>query len=210
MSVTRRAAARIPTEYGDFTAVGFESDSDGSHHIALVRGEVSGAAEVLVRVHSECLTGDVFGSQRCDCGPQLRAAMEAVAEEGLGVVLYSRGHEGRGIGLMRKLEAYGLQDAGRDTVQANEDLGLPVDARDYGLAASVLAELEVASVRLLTNNPEKQAGLEAHGVAVTKRVPLETAPTTENRGYLATKASKLGHLLDVAGDSDVPEPADRA
>ncbi|MEE9297952.1 MAG: GTP cyclohydrolase II [Acidimicrobiia bacterium] len=197
MSIVRMAAARIPTEFGDFTAIGFESTSDGSHHIALVKGDVASVAEVLVRVHSECLTGDVFGSQRCDCGPQLRAAMAAVAEEGLGVVLYSRGHEGRGIGLMHKLEAYALQDAGRDTVEANEDLGLPVDARDYGAAAMILGELGVESVRLLTNNPVKQAGLEDHGVRVTERVPLETAPTTENRGYLATKASKLGHLLDV-------------
>lgn len=195
--VTRKAEAQIPTEFGGFTAVGFESGSEGTQHVALVRGSVVGGEGVLVRVHSECLTGDVFGSLRCDCGSQLRVAMEAVAGVGTGVVLYSRGHEGRGIGLMRKLEAYALQDRGLDTVEANEELGLAADSRDYAVAAAILDVLDIRSVRLLTNNPAKRAGLEDHGVRIVELVALTTDPTDHNRSYLATKAKKLGHLLDV-------------
>jgi len=195
--VSRRAEARIPTKFGDFTAVGFESAHDGAEHVALVRGGVAAADRVLVRVHSECLTGDVFGSLRCDCGPQLREAMELVAEEGVGVVLYSRGHEGRGIGLMHKLQAYALQDRGRDTVEANEELGFAADARDYTAAAAILEALGVQSIRLLSNNPAKRAGLESLGVRVEEMVPLSIAPTDDNRDYLATKMNKLGHLLDI-------------
>lgn len=196
--VIRRAEARIPTRFGDFTAVGFEATHDGTEHVALVRGNVAAADRVLVRVHSECLTGDVFGSLRCDCGPQLSAAMELVAGEGVGVVLYSRGHEGRGIGLMRKLEAYALQDQGRDTVEANEELGFAADARDYSVAAAILEALGVESIRLLSNNPAKRAGLESLGVCVEEMVPLSVAPTDHNREYLTTKMIKLGHLLDIS------------
>ena len=196
--VTRRAEARIPTEFGDFTAVGFEASRDGTEHLALVRGSVAAVDRVLVRVHSECLTGDVFGSLRCDCGPQLNAAMRLVADEGIGVVLYSRGHEGRGIGLMRKLQAYALQDQGRDTVEANEELGFEADSRDYVVAAAILQALGVRSVRLLSNNPAKRAGLESLGVRVVELVPLSIAPTDHNRDYLATKMTKLGHLLDIS------------
>lgn len=195
-AVQRRAEARIPTEYGEFTAVGYEVDADGSEQVALVRGEVAGGREVLVRVHSECLTGDVFGSVRCDCGAQLRAALEAVAIAGCGVVIYARGHEGRGIGLMRKLEAYALQDQGMDTVEANERLGFDADSRRYDVAAAILDDLAIQSIRLLSNNPAKRAGLEEWGVSVAAMVPLTVVPTSENRGYLATKAAKLGHLLD--------------
>ncbi len=203
--VRRVAEATIPTDMGEFRAVGFESLLDGVHHIALVRGDVAGKQNVLVRVHSECLTGDVFGSRRCDCGYQLREALRRVAEEGEGVVLYVRGHEGRGIGLLHKLAAYALQESGRDTVQANLDLGLPVDSRDYGIGAQILADLGITSMRLLTNNPEKRAGLEGYGLSITGRLPLLVTPTAENRAYLQTKVDKLGHLIDfeeVADDRD--------
>jgi 3,4-dihydroxy 2-butanone 4-phosphate synthase/GTP cyclohydrolase II len=200
--IRRAAEATIPTEWGTFRAVGYESLLDGTSHIALVRGEVEGKSGVLVRVHSECLTGDVFGSRRCDCGFQLRDAMRRVAEAGEGVVLYVRGHEGRGIGLMHKLAAYALQEAGRDTVEANLDLGLPVDSRDYGIGAQILADLGITSMRLLTNNPAKRAGLEGYGLSIVERVPLQIAPTDENRRYLATKAARMGHLLDLAGGPD--------
>ena len=198
--VERIAEARIPTEYGDFTAVGYQSRLDGTQHIALVKGEIGGGADVLVRVHSECLTGDVFGSLRCDCGLQLHDAMSKIAEEGRGVVLYFRGHEGRGIGLMHKLQAYALQEHGRDTVEANLDLGFPADARDYGIGAQILVDLGVTSMRLLTNNPAKRAGLEGYGLSIVERVPLETTPTSENIGYLATKVAKLGHLMELDSD----------
>jgi len=195
--VRRLAEARIPTEFGEFRAVGFESEVDGTQHIALVKGDVAGKSDVLVRVHSECLTGDVFGSLRCDCGDQLRLALQRIDEAGEGVLLYCRGHEGRGIGIEQKLAAYALQEEGRDTVEANLDLGLPVDARNYGVGAQILADLGIKGLRLLTNNPAKRAGLEGHGLRIVEQVPLQTTPTAENRGYLETKVAKLGHLLDL-------------
>jgi 3,4-dihydroxy 2-butanone 4-phosphate synthase/GTP cyclohydrolase II len=194
--VTRVAEARIPTAYGDFRSFAYES-ADGRTHVALVRGEVGDGADVLTRVHSECLTGDVFGSLRCDCGEQLDRAMELIGNEGRGVVLYVRGHEGRAIGLTHKLRAYELQDLGRDTVDANLELGFLADQREYGMGAQVLYDLGVRSMRLLTNNPEKRAGLEGHGLAISERIPLQTDPTTQNVGYLRAKREKLGHLLDL-------------
>jgi 3,4-dihydroxy 2-butanone 4-phosphate synthase/GTP cyclohydrolase II len=194
--VHRLADARLPTEYGVFQAVGYRSDPDGWEHVAFVFGDVGDGQDVLVRVHSECLTGDVFGSLRCDCGPQLQAALRRVALEGRGVVLYIRGHEGRGIGLLHKLQAYQLQDLGRDTVDANLDLGLPADARDYGTGAQILADLGIRSMRLLTNNPAKRAGLEAYGLSVTGREPMPVRAHAENVRYLRTKRDRMGHLLD--------------
>ncbi len=193
--VARVAEVTIPTRHGNFQAFGYESLIDGIDHVALVRGDLGDGHDVLVRVHSECLTGDVFGSRRCDCGPQLDASLQAVAAEGRGVVLYVRGHEGRGIGLMHKLQAYQLQDAGADTVDANLELGLPADARDYGTGAQILADLGIASMRLLTNNPEKRAGLEGYGIEVVGRVPLPAHPTKENLRYLQTKRDRMGHDL---------------
>lgn len=195
--VRRVAEATIPTEFGEFRAIGFESLLDGTHHVALVKGDVFGKERVLVRVHSECLTGDVFGSRRCDCGYQLHDALDKIAGEGEGVVLYFRGHEGRGIGIMHKLAAYALQEQGRDTVEANVDLGFPPDARDYGVGAQILADLGITSMRLMTNNPAKRAGLEGYGLSIVERVPLQARQTPENRSYLATKAAKMGHLLDL-------------
>ena len=183
----------LPTEFGDFRAVAYRSDIDGSEHIAMIVGDIGNGENVLVRVHSECLTGDVFGSQRCDCGPQLHAAMRQVAAEGRGVVLYVRGHEGRGIGLLDKLRAYALQDQGRDTVDANVELGLPVDARDYGTGAQILVDLGVRSMRLLTNNPAKRAGLEGYGLSIAERVPLVIDANEHNASYLDTKAERMGH-----------------
>jgi len=199
--VERIAEARIPTVHGEFRAVGYQSTLDGTQHLALVRGDVRGREGVLVRVHSECLTGDVFGSLRCDCGRQLDDAVARIAEEGEGVILYFRGHEGRGIGLMHKLQAYALQEHGRDTVEANLDLGLPADARDYGIGAQILVDLGIRSMRLLTNNPTKRAGLEGYGLSIVDRVPLETVPTEENRDYLAAKVAKLGHLMNLDADA---------
>ncbi|MDQ1695014.1 MAG: 3,4-dihydroxy 2-butanone 4-phosphate synthase / cyclohydrolase [Frankiaceae bacterium] len=193
--VRRIAEARIPTPHGEFRSVGYTSLIDGTEHIALIRGEVGAGQDMLVRVHSECLTGDVFESLRCDCGPQLDAALAAVAAEGRGVVLYVRGHEGRGIGLMHKLQAYQLQDAGEDTVDANLALGLPADARDYGTGAQILADLGVRSMRLLTNNPSKQAGLEGYGLSIVARVPLPVRVTPDNLRYLTTKRDRMGHDL---------------
>ena len=197
--VTKEAVATLPTEFGDFVAHGYRSEIDGSEHIALVRGDIGDGEDVLVRVHSECLTGDVFGSLRCDCGPQLQAAMRTVADHGRGVVLYVKGHEGRGIGLLHKLQAYTLQDAGRDTVDANLELGLPADARDYGTGASILADLGIRSMRLLTNNPAKRAGLEGYGLTIVERVPLTVAPNPHNEAYLQTKAARMGHDLGEGG-----------
>jgi 3,4-dihydroxy 2-butanone 4-phosphate synthase/GTP cyclohydrolase II len=203
------AEARIPTKYGEFRAVGYRSTFDGVEHVALVRGEIGDGEQVLVRVHSECLTGDVFGSARCDCGTQLDAAIAAVATEGRGVVLYVRGHEGRGVGLMHKLQAYQLQDAGADTVDANLQLGLPADARDYGTGAQILVDLGIRTMRLLTNNPGKRAGLEGYGLEIVERVPLASAPTPDNIAYLRTKRDRLGHLLDLPGGIDaLDEPTE--
>ena len=200
--VTRVAEARIPTAHGQFRAVGYDSLLDGIEHIAMVRGELGDGEDVLVRVHSECLTGDVFGSLRCDCGPQLDAALAAVAAEGRGVVLYVRGHEGRGIGLNHKLQAYQLQDGGHDTVEANLALGLPADARDYGTGAQILVDLGVRSMRLLTNNPAKRIGLEGYGLTVTGKKALPIRPNPENLHYLRTKRDRMGHELDELEDAD--------
>jgi 3,4-dihydroxy 2-butanone 4-phosphate synthase/GTP cyclohydrolase II len=198
--VERIAQTKLPTQHGDFQAYGYRSVLDGQEIIAMVVGDLGEGHDVLVRVHSECLTGDVFGSQRCDCGPQLDAALEAVAEEGRGIVLYVRGHEGRGIGLLHKLQAYQLQDDGRDTVDANLELGLPADSRDYGTGAQVLADLGVHSMRLLTNNPAKRAGLEGYGLTITERVPLPITPTQHNLAYLRTKRDRMGHDLPTLED----------
>ena len=204
--VVQVAEASIPTEHGDFLAVAFES-RDGRTHVAFVMGEIGDGDDVLVRVHSECLTGDVFGSLRCDCGDQLRAALQQIGKHGRGVVLYIRGHEGRAIGLAHKLRAYRLQEQGRDTVEANLELGFPADSRDYGIGAEILVQLGVRSMRLLTNNPAKQAGLERDGLSIAARVPLEAAPHEENLEYLRTKREKLGHLLDNLVDDEPPTPA---
>ena len=203
--VQRTAEARIPTEDGEFTAYTYESLIDGMVHVALVLGEVGDGEHILVRVHSECLTGDVFGSMRCDCGDQLHGAIGQVGKEGRGVVLYIRGHEGRAIGLTHKLRAYRLQEEGRDTVEANVELGFEADPRNYGIGAQILADLGVRSMRLLTNNPAKRAGLEGYGLSIVERVPLETRPTAMNIGYLRTKAEKLGHLFEHLEDE--PEVA---
>ncbi len=193
--VHRVARTCIPTRYGPFTAVGYRGCWDGCEHVALLRGTISDGP-VLLRVHSECLTGEAFGSLRCDCGPQLDAALAAVATDGQGVVLYLRGHEGRGIGLLAKLQAYALQDAGTDTVDANLALGLPVDARDYRVAADILSDLGVPSVRLLSNNPAKHRALHELGITVTERVPLITRTSApECLRYLATKRDRMGHEL---------------
>jgi 3,4-dihydroxy 2-butanone 4-phosphate synthase / GTP cyclohydrolase II len=197
--VRRVSEARIPTRHGDFTAYVYASLLDGVEHLAFVRGEVAGATDVLVRVHSECLTGDVFGSLRCDCGVQLDLALERVAAEGEGVVVYLRGHEGRGIGLGHKLRAYRLQDQGRDTVEANVELGFPVDSREYGIGSQILVDLGITTMRLMTNNPAKYGGLEGYGLEIVERVPLRTEPTDENISYLRAKQEKLGHFLDIDG-----------
>ena len=196
--VHRVAEADIPTPFGVFRAIGYSSEMDDAEHVAFVKGSPEGRADVLVRMHSECLTGDVFGSLRCDCGTQLRDAMRKIAEAGEGVVVYIRGHEGRGIGINHKLQAYKLQDAGRDTVEANLDLGFPADSRDYGTGAQILVDLGLSSLRLLTNNPAKRAGLEGYGLRIVERVPLETTPTTQNLHYLRTKRDKMGHELAAA------------
>jgi 3,4-dihydroxy 2-butanone 4-phosphate synthase/GTP cyclohydrolase II len=193
--IKKVATAKLPTEFGEFDIVGYESILDGTDHIALVKGDISSGEDVLVRVHSECLTGDALGSLRCDCGPQLRAAMRKVATEGRGVVLYVRGHEGRGIGLLHKLQAYQLQDAGADTVSANTALGLPADSRDYGTGAQILVDLGIKSMRLLTNNPTKRAGLDGYGLTITESVPIEIEPNDFNVDYLRTKRDQMGHTL---------------
>ncbi|HEX4906116.1 MAG TPA: bifunctional 3,4-dihydroxy-2-butanone-4-phosphate synthase/GTP cyclohydrolase II [Acidimicrobiales bacterium] len=198
--VRRVAEARIPTDWGDFTCYAYQSLLDGETHTAFVKGVVQGQDDVLVRVHSECLTGDVFGSLRCDCGVQLQSAMQKIDDEGMGVIVYLRGHEGRGIGLGHKLQAYGLQDQGRDTVDANIDLGLPVDSREYGIGAQILVDLGITTMRLLSNNPSKRGGLEGFGLEITGRVPLETKPNPENIAYLRTKRERMGHLLEGLDD----------
>ncbi|GAB2754559.1 bifunctional 3,4-dihydroxy-2-butanone-4-phosphate synthase/GTP cyclohydrolase II [Salinifilum aidingensis] len=200
--VERVAEARIPTVHGTFRTVGYDSTLDGIEHIALVYGEIGDGEDILVRVHSECLTGDVLGSLRCDCGPQLDAAMAKVAEAGRGVVLYMRGHEGRGIGLLHKLQAYQLQDRGADTVDANVELGMPVDGRDYGQGAQILRDLGIKSMRLLTNNPDKRVGLEGYGLRIVGRVPLPIRPNPENLRYLQTKRDRMGHDLDNLEDGE--------
>ena len=206
--VTRVAEARLPTRHGEFRAVGFRSTVDAVEHLALVMGDIDAGTSVLVRVHSECLTGDVLGSLRCDCGPQLDAALRTVAAAGSGVVIYLRGHEGRGIGLLHKLAAYGLQDGGRDTVDANLDLGLPADARDFSIGAQILRDLGVRSVRLLTNNPAKVMGMSGLGLDVVERVALPVHLTLQNAPYLRTKRDRMGH--DLPGIPDVSLVAARS
>jgi 3,4-dihydroxy 2-butanone 4-phosphate synthase / GTP cyclohydrolase II len=196
----RVTEARIPTEYGSFRAIAFES-FDGRTHVAMVKGEPAGKENVLVRVHSECLTGDILHSIRCDCGIQLSEALRRIGEEGTGALVYIRGHEGRGIGLRHKLEAYALQDDGMDTVEANVELGFAPDSRDYGVGAQILVDLGITTMRLLTNNPTKRAGLEGYGLEIVERVPLESSPNPENLRYLQTKREKLGHLLDTLAET---------
>jgi 3,4-dihydroxy 2-butanone 4-phosphate synthase / GTP cyclohydrolase II len=192
--VERTTSVRLPTAYGEFTAVAFRERLTGKHHLALVKGEVEGAHDVLVRVHSECLTGDVFHSLRCDCGEQLDQALQQIAAEGSGVLLYMA-QEGRGIGLLNKLRTYELQEQGLDTVEANLELGFAADARDYGIGNQILADLGLTTIRILTNNPKKISGLEGYGLTVVEQVPIETPPNSENRRYLAAKRDKLGHRL---------------
>jgi 3,4-dihydroxy 2-butanone 4-phosphate synthase/GTP cyclohydrolase II len=199
--ITRVATTSIQNEYATWTTHGYRGDVDGTEHMALVLGDISGGEDILTRIHSECLTGDVFGSQRCDCGTQLQAAMAAIAERGRGVILYLRGQEGRGIGLLSKLQAYELQDAGADTVDANLELGLPVDAREYSVATQLLGDLGVSSVRLLTNNPAKVDALATRGFGVT-RVPLPPHVTPGNLRYLTTKRDRMGHDIEVAAPAE--------
>jgi len=205
--VRRVAEARIPTQYGDFTCYAYDDLIDGETHLAFVKGAPSGEDNVLVRVHSECLTGDVFGSLRCDCGPQLDAAMNRISEAGMGVVVYLRGHEGRGIGIAHKMQAYKLQEEGYDTIEANIKLGHPADRREYGIGSQILVDLGVTTMRIMTNNPAKIAGLTqvAHGISgfgldVVEIVPLEITPNPENIAYLRTKRERMGHLLDGLDD----------
>jgi 3,4-dihydroxy 2-butanone 4-phosphate synthase/GTP cyclohydrolase II len=192
--------ARVPSPYGDFTGYAYESLIDGIEHLAVVKGDVRGEQNVLVRIHSECLTGDVFGSMRCDCGPQLDDAARLIHEAGRGVIVYLRGHEGRGIGLAHKLRAYNLQEQGHDTVDANLELGLPVDSREYGIGAQILVDLGVTTMRFMTNNPGKYGGIEGFGLEIVERVPLQTVPNPENINYLRTKRDRLGHLLEGLDD----------
>ncbi|KAG6491806.1 probable bifunctional riboflavin biosynthesis protein RIBA 2, chloroplastic [Zingiber officinale] len=197
--VERASVARLPLKWGSVQAYCYRSVIDGMEHIAMVKGDIGDGQDILVRVHSECLTGDIFGSARCDCGNQLATAMEMIEKAGRGVLVYLRGHEGRGIGLGHKLRAYNLQDAGRDTVEANEELGLPVDSREYGIGAQILGDLGVRSMKLMTNNPAKYGGLKGYGLSITGRVPLITPITTENRRYLETKRAKMGHVYGYNG-----------
>jgi 3,4-dihydroxy 2-butanone 4-phosphate synthase/GTP cyclohydrolase II len=196
--VERVVDTALPTTFGDFTAVGYRSLVDDKHHVAMVKGEVAGAEDVLVRVHSECLTGDVFHSMRCDCGEQLASALSMIEQEGQGVLLYLS-QEGRGIGLLNKLRAYKLQEDGADTVEANLKLGLPADLRDYGIGAQILVDLGLSSIRILTNNPKKIHGLEGYGLSVTEQVPIESVPNAHNESYLRVKRDKLGHSLHHQG-----------
>jgi 3,4-dihydroxy 2-butanone 4-phosphate synthase/GTP cyclohydrolase II len=196
--VERIVATKLPTAYGEFTAVGYRSLLDEKHHVAMVKGDVSGKKDVLVRVHSECLTGDVFHSLRCDCGEQLAAALSMIEQEGEGVLLYLS-QEGRGIGLLNKLRAYRLQEDGLDTVDANLKLGLPADLRDYGIGAQILGDLGLSSIRILTNNPKKIIGMEGYGLSVSEQVPIRSVPNPHNEEYLATKRDRMGHILHHQG-----------
>jgi 3,4-dihydroxy 2-butanone 4-phosphate synthase/GTP cyclohydrolase II len=196
--VERTATVRLPTEYGEFTAVAYKETLTGRPHVALVKGDVDGADDVLVRVHSECLTGDVFHSLRCDCGEQLDLAMRRIAAEERGVLLYMA-QEGRGIGLLNKLKAYELQEDGLDTVEANLELGFPPDAREWGIGNQILADLGLTTIRLLTNNPRKTAGMDGFGLEVVEQLPIEVPPNVENERYLDTKRAKLGHRLHHQG-----------
>jgi 3,4-dihydroxy 2-butanone 4-phosphate synthase/GTP cyclohydrolase II len=195
--VERMGEAAVPTEFGTFTCVAYKSTIDNIEHLAFVKGTITGEEPILVRVHSECLTGDVFGSRRCDCGPQLATAMQMVDEAGAGVIVYLRGHEGRGIGIGHKIRAYSLQDEGFDTVDANTELGLPIDSREYGIGAQILADLGVHELKLMTNNPAKYGGLGGYGLTVVERVSLNTIPTPENEAYLRTKRERMGHHIDM-------------
>jgi len=195
--VTRMGQAQVPTDWGNFTCTAFRSDIDDTEHLAFSMGDIQDGSPVLVRVHSECLTGDVFASRRCDCGPQLQSAMALIAREGRGIVVYLRGHEGRGIGIAHKIRAYSLQDGGLDTVDANTELGLPIDSREYGVGAQILADLGAHKLRLITNNPAKYGGIEGYGLEVVERVALNPIPTEENHKYLQTKRDRMGHLLDL-------------
>ena len=194
--VKRAAFATVPTAYGEFNVIVYENEIDPQHHVAFVKGDIDSEREILVRVHSECLTSDVFGSLRCDCGPQIRQAMRIIDKEGMGVILYMR-QEGRGIGLVNKIKAYALQDNGFDTVEANEALGFKPDLRDYGIGAQILNDLGVRNMRLLTNNPRKVKGLEGFGLQIVERVPIEIPPNERNSDYLKVKKDKLGHLLSM-------------
>jgi 3,4-dihydroxy 2-butanone 4-phosphate synthase / GTP cyclohydrolase II len=196
--VERVVSTKLPTAFGDFVAVGYRSLVDNKHHVALVKGDVDGESDVLVRVHSECLTGDVFHSLRCDCGEQLESALAMIETERSGVLLYLS-QEGRGIGLLNKLKAYKLQEQGLDTVDANLRLGLPADLRDYGIGAQILVDLGLSSIRILTNNPKKISGLAGYGLSVTDQIPIQHAPNPHNEGYLRAKREKLGHILHHQG-----------
>jgi 3,4-dihydroxy 2-butanone 4-phosphate synthase / GTP cyclohydrolase II len=206
--VKRFSEARLPTPHGEFACVAYESLIDGEQHLAMVKGEIDPDKSILVRVHSECLTGDVFGSLRCDCGPQLDDAMAMIAQEGCGVIIYLRGHEGRGIGIGHKIRAYSLQESGRDTVDANLDLGFPEDTREYGIGAQMLVDLGVKKMRLITNSPQKFAGLEGFGLDIVERVPSKPRANAENVRYLRTKKDRMGHLYeesDLELSSDASE-----